>query len=264
MKKTLIDYQSIDRLDYYSLDIVKPSWKIRILKRVDKILRSRNFTITKLKPVIKEKRLLGEDWPARAFTMIGNQRLDNIEYCVKEIIINKIEGDFIETGVWRGGAVIFMKAILRELKIENRNIWLADSFEGVPKPNSKYPEDLNCDLYQEPILKVSKQEVLRNFELFDLLDERIKVLEGWFHDTLPNNPIKKLSLIRLDGDLYESTIIALENLYPKLSIGGYIIVDDYHAFPFCKKAVDDYRRKNDIKDVIQKIDREAIFWRKEK
>jgi O-methyltransferase len=101
-----------------------------------------------------------------------------------------------------------------------------------------------------------------NFEKYDLLDEKVVFLAGWFKDTLPTANIEKLAIIRLDADLYESTYQALENLYPKLSSGGYIIVDDYNAFPNCKKAVDHYRKMLNISDTIIEIDNEAIYWRK--
>src|SRR5690606_34540790 len=129
----------------------------------------------------------------------------------------------------------FMKAVLNELKIPDKIVWLADSFQGLPKPKKKYALDKLSNLHRQRILKVAKEEVEENFTLFDLLDDQVKFIEGWFDETLPNAPIEKLSLLRLDGDLYESTIIALECLYPKLAIGGFVIIDDFNAFQFCKK-----------------------------
>jgi O-methyltransferase len=265
LKKCLIDYESINSYEYHPLSIVNPNWRTSILYILDKLLRTKNFSICKLKYVKEYDRLNGYDWPAKAKTMIGLQRLNNIEDCIRLIIKENVEGDFIETGVWRGGATILMKAVLKELKIENRKIWLADSFEGLPKPNCLiYKDDRGNILYKQRILKVSKEEVQMNFLQYDLLDENVLFLEGWFKDTLPKARIKKLSLLRLDGDLYESTIISLQHLYPKLSPGGFIIIDDYYAFKNCKKAVDDFRRERNIIDTIIEIDKEAIFWRKER
>ncbi len=264
LKKSLIDFDSINKYEYHPLTIVNPNWKTGFLYVLDKLLRNRNYSICKLKFVNEYNRINGYDWPAKAKTMIGLNRLNNIEDCIRIIIKEKLEGDFIETGVWRGGATILMKAVLNELKVENRKIWLADSFEGLPIPNHKvYKVDKGNKLYKQRILKVSQEEVRRNFEQYDLLDGNIMLLKGWFKDTLPNAKLEKLSLLRLDGDLYESTMLSLEHLYPKLSIGGFVIVDDYNAFNNCKKAVDDFRQERKICDRIIEIDKEAIFWRKE-
>lgn len=96
------------------------------------------------------------------------------------------------------------------------------------------------------------------------MDEHVKFLKGWFKDTLPNAPISKLSLLRLDGDMYESTMDAITVLYPKLSIGGYLIVDDWGAVAGCKKAIEDYRKENNITEPIIEIDWTGVYWRKER
>jgi hypothetical protein len=83
------------------------------------------------------------------------------------------------------------------------------------------------------------EEVKKNFEKYNLLDNNVKFLKGWFKDTLPSAPIESLAILRLDGDLYESTMDGLINLYSKLSKGGFIIIDDWGAFPACKQAVKD-------------------------
>ena len=108
LKKTLIDYSNINRYEYHPLEIVKPNWKTFILYPIHKLLKRRNFAITKTKYVTKQDRLNGYDWPANAFTMIGLNRLNNIEDCIQTILKDNIAGDFIETGVWRGGATILM------------------------------------------------------------------------------------------------------------------------------------------------------------
>jgi len=264
LKKVLIDYEKIGSREFHPLSIANPNWKTFFLYPIDKLLRKRNFSIVKLKFVNKDERLNGFDWPASAKTMIGYNRLSNIEYCIRIIKQDQIEGDLIETGVWRGGAVIFMKAVLNELDITDKTVWLADSFQGLPRPKTKFELDKASNLHKERILAVSKKEVEANFRLYDLLDDKVRFIEGWFDETLPKVSIEKLSLLRLDGDLYESTIIALENLYPKLSIGGFVIIDDFNAFEFCKKAVMDYRLTHGIDEKIIEIDKEAVFWRKKK
>ena len=110
-------------------------------------------------------------------------------------------------------------------------------------------------------LAVSLERVRENFAKFDLLDDQVRFLQGWFRDTLPAAPIKKLSILRLDADIYQSTIDVLNALYSKVSIGGYVIVDDYNSWPHCKQAVDDFRKAHGIRDEIVKIDGGAIFWK---
>ena len=263
LKKILIDYQNIENYEYHPLEIVNPNWKTALLFPLHRLLKKRNFAISKIKYVNRHERLNGYDWPANALTMIGLNRLNNIEYCIRTLLKDKIEGDFVETGVWRGGAAILMRGILKELMIKDRVVWLADSFEGLPKPNSKvYPADKGNDLYKLRILSCSLKDVQNNFKAYGLLDEQVQFLQGWFKDTLPIAPIKKISLLRLDGDLYESTHLALKHLYPNLSSGGFVIVDDYNAFPFCKSAVDEFRREFKINESIIEIDKESIYWRK--
>lgn len=204
----------------------------------------------------------GEIWPGYADTMIGLKRLDNLQYCIETILNEEIDGDFIETGVWRGGACIFMRAILAAYGIENRKIFVADSFEGLPKPDViKYPIDKDSVYHNNTYLAVSQNEVENNFKKYNLLDNQVVFLKGYFKDTLAQAPIEKLSILRLDGDMYGSTMESLEYLYPKLSTGGFCIIDDY-GLPPCKSAVIDYRTKHSINLEINKIDWSGIYWRK--
>ncbi len=208
----------------------------------------------------------GKDHPHVAFTMIGMKRLNNVEYCMDQIIKNNIPGDCIETGVWRGGCTILMRAILKSYGDNTRKVWVADSFEGVPAPNlDKFPADIISPLHTVSYfyLAVPLETVQSNFNKFGLLDDQVVFLKGRFSDTLPNAPIEKLSLLRLDGDLYESTMDALVNLYPKLSVGGYIIIDDFGPNPNCVQAVYDYRKEHNITEPIHWIDEDGVFWQKQ-
>ena len=169
----------------------------------------------------------------------------------------------METGVWRGGATIFMRAILAAYDDPTRVVWVADSFAGLPPPDAAaYPADANDRLHLETPLAISLAEVRENFARYGLLDDRVRFVQGWFRDTLPDCPVDRLALLRLDGDMYESTIVALDALYPKLSIGGYLIVDDYGAIPACKQAVEDYRSRNGICDEIHTIDWTGVYWKR--
>jgi len=219
-----------------------------------------NFTTQDFNRKLREN---GKDWPSQAQSMIGLKRMDNIQKCVEQVISDRIPGDLIETGVWRGGATIFMQAILKAYGIRDRNVWVADSFEGLPAPNiKKYPADTGLDLSNIQVLAVTIEEVRSNFERYGLLDEQVRFLKGWFRDTLPTAPIEQLAVLRLDGDLYESTMDSISNLYPKLSVGGYVIIDDYEI-PACAKAIHDYREQNNITEKILVIDETGVFWRRE-
>jgi O-methyltransferase len=263
LKNVLSDYHRIDRGEYKPL-----YWNNRGLKRmpirmVDTLLRKINYAVSKPTNFRKEDRQVGRDWPAYAETMIGIERLNNIQKCAEDIFRNKVEGDFIETGVWRGGSTIFMKALLKVYGVEDKLVWVADSFQGLPRPNEdKYTADKGDDLYMFEELAIPVEVVKHNFEKYNLLDDKVKFLKGWFKDTLPTAPIEKLSLLRLDGDMYESTMDALVPLYPKLSPGGYIIIDDYGGIEACKLAVHDYRKKHGITEEIIPIDWSGVYWQK--
>jgi len=210
-----------------------------------------------------ELREYGWDWPSVAHTMIGRKRLKNLSDLTEQVITNNIPGDFIETGVWRGGACIMIRAVLNSYNITNRKVWLADSFEGLPPPNVKdFPKDKNETFHQHPELSVSLEEVKKNFEKYGLLDEQVKFIKGWFKDTLQDPPVDTLAIIRLDGDLYESTIQPLNALYDKLSIGGYVIVDDYHVVEPCKFAIHDFFKNQNISPNLIEIDGVGVYWEK--
>jgi hypothetical protein len=207
----------------------------------------------------------GGNWPVRAHTMIGATRMQNVIACVREVIDRGVPGDLIETGVWRGGATIVMRAILQAFGITDRSVWVADSFAGIPPPDvERFPDDEGMNFSAFTDLIVPLEEVKRNFASYGLLDDQVKFAKGWFRDTLPSLDVRQLAVMRLDGDLYESTIIALQSLYPKLSVGGYCIVDDYGAVPACAKAVEDYRSHNGITETLQTVDWTCVFWKRDK
>ena len=113
-------------------------------------------------------------------------------------------------------------------------------------------------------LAVSIEQVQENFEQYDLLDDQVRFLPGWFSDTLPSAPIDTFAVLRLDGDMYSSTMDALEALYDRLAPGGFVIVDDYGAVPACAEAVHDFRARRGIAEPIEQIDWAGSFWRKDR
>jgi O-methyltransferase len=209
------------------------------------------------------ERLEGRDWPFAAHTMTGLARLDVLQWCAECVLNQGIPGDFLETGVWRGGSTIFMRAVLKAYQETSRRVWVCDSFEGLPRPDTtRYPKEGTTDFYQwNQHLAISLEEVKDNFNRYGLLDEQVCFLKGWFDDTLPSAPVERLALLRLDGDMYGSTWVALDSLYPKLSAGGFVIIDDY-AIPECRRAVDDYRAGHGIDErVVPTNDGMGAYWR---
>ena len=211
-------------------------------------------------PALRE---VGRDWPSVAHTMIGVKRLANLRQLAEDVIQNEIPGDLIETGVWRGGACILMRAVLSAYDVTDRRVWVADSFEGLPVPDSeRYPSDTGSDYHTFEELSVPIETVRENIAKYGLLDDQVVFLKGWFKDTLPTAPIEHLALLRLDGDLYESTAVALDSLYDKVSAGGYVIVDDYHVVKGCRDAIGDFIAARSISPELQEIDGVGVFWRK--
>jgi O-methyltransferase len=201
-------------------------------------------------------------------TMMGTGALENLHFCLHEVRAHDVPGDLVEAGVWRGGGTIYMRAFLEAYQDRTRNVWVADSFEGLPKPKEhQYAADRGSTLWASEYLAVSQEEVERNFAIYGLLDDRVRFLKGFFSDTMPTAPIDRISLLRLDGDMYESTIVVLEHLYPKLSAGGFVIIDDYGMLAECNRAVEDYRASAGITDAVQIIgyvneNPLGAFWRK--
>ncbi|MGD9788330.1 MAG: TylF/MycF family methyltransferase [Sulfuricellaceae bacterium] len=211
-------------------------------------------------PTLRE---FGWDWPSVAHSMIGRRRMGNLRQLAEEVLFNRIPGDFIETGVWRGGACIYLRAVLEAYGVRDRRVWAADSFAGLPPPDEvAYPADAGDKFHTYAELAVPIEEVKQNFERYGLLDEQVVFLKGWFKDTLPEAMTGPLAILRLDGDMYESTMDALHSLYDRVSHGGYVIVDDYHVVDGCRHAVDNFRAQRDIVDEIIEIDGVGIYWRK--
>lgn len=202
-------------------------------------------------------------WPTIAHSMIGRPRMDNVVLCCKEVIHNNIPGDFVETGVWRGGTTILMRGILKAYGIKDRTVWVCDSFEGLPKVDvAHYPIDaIHTGHHTIEFLKVSLDQVKNNFKLYGLLDDQVKFLKGWFKDTMPKAPIRKIAVLRLDGDLYESTIQVLQILYDRVSVGGYIIIDDF-CLDAARAATNDFRKSRNIQDQLIVIDNCGVYWKK--
>jgi hypothetical protein len=220
--------------------------------------------------VVFAQEFIGHYINGPAISMLPRARFDNLRDCIEDVLDRNVPGDLIETGVWRGGATIFMRAVLKAYGITDRTVWVADSFEGLPSPDpEKFP--IEARMHNSAVMTrrynrfaVGIDQVRANFEAFDLLDDQVQFLKGWFKDTLPTAPVRKLALMRLDGDYYESTMDALTNLYDKLSPGGYAIIDDYaeDTWAACRQAVDEFRKSRGITDPMIRVDSKCYYWQR--
>ena len=239
-----------------------------------------------LVPFDHEQRCNGRDWPSQADTMIGMKRLENLEAVTADVLEAGTPGDLLEAGVWRGGATIFMRGLLKAHGVTDRTVWVADAFakrfpvtdrEGATARSfvsPGWPEIRavmsGATVPSEPFQARSEvlwagtsyDEVRERVARYGLLDDQVRFLRGWFRETLPTAPIQRLAVLRLDCDLYDSTYDTLAALYPRLSVGGYAIVDDYHSVSECRAAVDDYLDTTGTEADLERIDADAVFWRK--
>lgn len=206
----------------------------------------------------------------RAVTMLPRARLDQLQACTEDVLRRGVPGDLLEAGVWRGGAAILMRAVLKVHGVADRKVWAADSFEGLPEPDAtRFPKEAAAyngrvmqDAYER--FAVGLDAVKANFSCYGLLDEQVRFLPGWFKDTLAHAPIDRLAVLRLDGDYYESTRACLVHLYDRLSPGGYLIVDDYGEDDWtdCRAAVDGFRAERGITEPMVQVDRRCWYWKR--
>lgn len=196
-----------------------------------------------------------------SYTLVGRKRLNHLHGCIEQILDEDVPGDLLEAGAWRGGCCILMRAVLAAHDCDDRRVWVADSFAGLPASRHEADRPFNMEAGRLPVLSVSEEQVRANFQRFGLLDEQVRFVAGWFHETLPGLTSGALALLRVDCDLYESTWTVLEHLYPRVSKGGWVVIDDYRMLPPCRKAVDTFRGEHGIEAPLETIDDHAVCWR---
>jgi O-methyltransferase len=209
-------------------------------------------------------RLVGMDWPLQGLTMVGLARLDDLQVCVEGAVVDGVEGDLIEAGAWRGGASIMIRATLDSLGERDRVVAVADSFRGFPSSEAagitggREPTDrATFEFLSVPLEQVADHFARLGYE------DGIEFVPGFFRETMPALGGRRWALIRLDGDTYEATRVALEALYPGLTVGGHLIVDDYGAIDDCRRAVDEYRAEHGIAEPLHEVDWSCVRWRRE-
>lgn len=192
---------------------------------------------------------------ARPLSLLTKKQLDLVEHAVLDVEKRGVPGDLIEAGIWRGGVIVLMRALLSAYGIEGRKVYAADSFAGIPK-NARALND-PVDQWRDRWV-ASLDEVRQNIDRFGLLDDRIEFVPGFFADTLKGLAGQKFAVMRLDSDSYDSVEESLVYLYPLLSSGGVIIIDDWHLVG-CKAAVINYRTRHNVTEPITEYEKNA-YW----
>lgn len=210
------------------------------------------------------------------YTATSIERVNALLESVKYICKNKIDGEIVECGVWKGGSCMAIAKALMELNETTRNIWLYDTFEGMTEPTSHDVEIETGKKGKELLEGVErntekfnmwayapKEMVIKNMKKTGYPSDNIKYIIGKVENTLKSQKPQKIALLRLDTDWYESTKVELEELYPLIASGGILIVDDYGHFEGAKLAVDEYFAKQERKPLFNRIDYTARLIVKE-
>jgi hypothetical protein len=192
------------------------------------------------------------------YTMAGPVRTVCLIRAVKYLVENEVPGDFVECGVWKGGSMMAVALTLLCLKRTDRRLWLFDTFLGMSKPTAEDLSITGCsptqDLYDAEWIKISKDRVQEAMARTGYPMERVELIEGPVEDTIPTRSPEQIALLRLDTDWYESTRHELVHLYPRLSTGGVLLIDDYGAWQGARKATDEYIREQHLPLFLSRID----------
>jgi O-methyltransferase len=231
-----------------------------LVKIIQKIMHNSDYHISRIenKNYSKQERDIFKIVSPYTLTKLDTIQslIDSVKYLTK----NNIEGDFIECGVWKGGSIMTMIKTLQELNVNDRNIFLYDTFTGMSKPtsediasNGRIASELFTGVPDDDPGAISLEEVQRNVSSLNYDENKIHYIKGKVEDTLPKNTHEKIALLRLDTDWYESTKCELELLFPKLVKGGILIIDDYGDWDGSKKATKEYLKENGIKMMLHRL-----------
>jgi O-methyltransferase len=197
-------------------------------------------------------------------TMLSKERFRNAFNLARIVDIRKIPGAIVECGVWKGGCSSSMLLAVQQTG-SDRALWAFDSFEGLPRPGEK---DGACAFEKSDewggkgceATEADFRETL--FKIAGLKDKNVHIRKGWFKDTLPPaiHEVGPISILRLDGDWYESVLIGLECFYDLVVPGGYILIDDYGYWEGAQKATDEFRARFGIRSPLITTDHDERYW----
>ncbi|NLB34781.1 MAG: macrocin O-methyltransferase [Elusimicrobia bacterium] len=201
------------------------------------------------------------------YTMTSKERMYSLYKATQYIAKNSIPGDFVECGIWKGGSAMIMAYTLKEMGDTSRQIYLYDTFQGMPPPSPidnrlNKKKDQTYYLWRANLCKnhnrlcyASLEEVKDNLEMTGYPMDKFVFVKGLVEETIPENIPDKIALLRLDTDWYSSTKHELEELYPLLVKNGILIIDDYGTWSGAKKATDEFFKSK--KEFLVRIDSDS-------
>ena len=242
-----------DRL--LELQPYEATWRRRVVDVVQGLLARRGLVMAR-----RASRSVVVPWATSAETMLGFDRINDLRDCIETVLLEGVEGDLFEAGVWRGGGVILMRAMLAAYSDEERIVWAADSFRGPPPPSAK--QDIGFDFHRQPSFRASLETVRGNVRRYGLSEDRIRYVDGWFEDTLPALEVHRIGVLQIGVDLFSATTTALRALYPRVSSGGFVLVDGYRSEDLVRRAVDAFRAEHGIHEPLTNDPLDRACWRR--
>ena len=206
----------------------------------------------------------------RPYTMTSDERVAVLESAVR-YVVRHCPGDFVECGVAKGGSMMAIAYTLLELGVRDRDLWLYDTFEGMPEP-----DQYDLGRFGEPAhrswakrrdgeghstwINHGIDEVRAHLALTRYPEQKLHFIPGRVEDTLPDSsPPGAIALLRLDTDWYASTRAELDHLYPKLVRGGILIIDDYFRWQGARKATDEFLQQHEIPMFLVRVDDASVI-----
>ena len=259
---------NVDNPIYDAMTVARSAYLELLLNFVSAIsLGNEEFSVEtilqkklRVSPFNATSRASGLDWTYFGMTMTGAARLHSLLSLLRKVFESDVDGVFVEAGVWRGGSSILAQGAMLAYNESHRHVVVCDSFCGLPPGKNEYHAgDLGWDM--TPYLQVSDSEVASNFQKFGLLAPNVIFAKGFFNASMPilRSQIQNISILRLDGDISQSTVDVLYHLYDRVSVGGYVIVDDWFGFP-AKQACIDFFQAHNTHPIVIPIDNNAAFW----
>lgn len=195
------------------------------------------------------------------YTMVRNFNLINLYRMVRYINRNNIPGAIVECGVWNGGSAAMMAAASRDSGVQ-REMWLFDSFEGLPRPSER-DSAIERAFYFEDWNKGSIEKVKHVFNTLNLSLDQVNFVKGWFDQTIPGAPVREIALLHIDADWYDSVRMVLQSLYDRVAPGGYIVLDDYGYWQGCNQAVHDFFTERGIpRSALRRVSDMGAYFQK--
>jgi O-methyltransferase len=218
----------------------------------------RNTSLTQPKSFIKSFHMMRIVYRVKEYTAVFVPRLVTLYKLSEEVNRLSLPGDFVECGVYNGGSAAIMASFCEKTELK-RNIWLFDSFEGLPKPTEKDGE--RAPDY-EGWCHGDLAKVKKVFQLMGIPQGCIVVVKGWFQDTFPTVEVPRIAILHIDADWYESVKLCLEKFYDCVQPGGYIVLDDYGDWPGCKKATDEFIKARALDVKLIQVDYTGFYFQK--